>query len=167
MKHVPRQRGLWTPPPGVSTAIFRDKLRGIQTKKRNGGHVDLFLLYNIKSDQCPQDPGGSRAEANLLSFDLYGPPGTLGGALSLSTVRCVIQNLGVWPSPEKNDEGGRGARVAGGQKEKRRSSKRKSTAAGSSKRHFRLGGICGRPHYERMQVMQRNLTTASVNYNCK
>ena len=111
--------------------------------------------------------GGVQAEADQLALDLFCPPGTLGGALSLSTVRCVIQNLGVWPSPEKNDEGGRGERVAGARKEKRRSSRRKSTAAGSSKRHFRLGGICGRPHYERMQVMQRNLTTASVNYNSK
>ena len=58
MKHVPRQRGLWTATRGVSTAIFRDKLRGIQSKKRNGGHVDLSFPYNIKSDDCPQDPGG-------------------------------------------------------------------------------------------------------------
>jgi hypothetical protein len=74
MKHVPRQRGLWTPTPGVSTAIFRDKLRGIQTKKRNGGHVDLFLLYNIKSEQCPQTSGGPRVLNRIRSLSRTLPP---------------------------------------------------------------------------------------------
>ena len=84
----------------------------------------------LKATTVHQIRGGPRAEANLLSFDLYGPPGTLGGALSLSTVRCVIQNLGVWPSPEKKDKGGRGERVAGAQKEKRRPSKREVDGGG-------------------------------------
>ena len=74
MKHAPRQRGLWTPTPGVSTTIFRDKLRGIQTKKRNGGHVDLFLLYNIKSEQCPQHPGGPRVQNRTKSLSRTLPP---------------------------------------------------------------------------------------------
>ena len=43
----------------------------------------------------------------------------------------------------------------------------RSTAAGSSKRYLRLVGICGRTHCERMQIMKRNLTTASVYDSCK
>ncbi len=75
MKHVPRQRGLWTPTPGVTTAIFRDKLRGIHTKKRNGGHVDSFLPYNIKSDHCPQTSGGPQSpKQNQVSQPDPAPP---------------------------------------------------------------------------------------------
>ena len=92
--------------------------------------MDSLLPYNIKSDDCPPAPGGSRAKADQLAFNFRLSPRTLGGALSLSTARCVIYNLGVWPSPEKKDEGGRGARVAGGQKEKRRSSKREVDGGG-------------------------------------
>ena len=87
MKHVPRQRGLWTPTPGVSTTIFRDNLQRIHTKKRNGGHVDSFLPYNIKSDHCPQTSGGPQSpKQNQVSKpDPASAAATLGGALSLST----------------------------------------------------------------------------------
>ena len=130
MKHVPRQRGLWTPPPGVSTAIFRDTLRGIHPKKRNGGHVDLSLPYNIKSDDCPQDPGGSGAEANLLSFDFYCPLAHWGEPFHCPRQGVSYRTWGSGLPPKKKDEGGRGARVAGGQKGKRRSSTREVDGGG-------------------------------------
>ena len=66
---------------------------------------------------------------------------------------CHIQPGGLaFPRKKKMREvEGRGSQ--GVKRKSEGQARGRSTAAGSSKRHFRLGGICGRPHYERMQVM--------------
>ena len=116
---------MWTPPPGVSTAVFGDSLQDFTQKSEKVDMWTSVCLIILKATTVHQHPGGAQSQKqNQVSQpDPASAAGTLWGALSLSTARCAIYNLGVWPSPEKKDEGGRGARVAGGQKEKRRSSK--------------------------------------------
>ena len=92
--------------------------------------MDSFLPYNIKSDDCPPAPGGSRAEADQLSFNFYCPPSHFGGSpFTVHGKVCHIEPGGL-AFTRKKDEGGRGARVARGQKEKRRSSKREVDGGG-------------------------------------
>ena len=129
--------------------------------------MDSFLPYNIKSDDCPQDPGGSRAEADQLSFDFDLPWHIGGSPFTVHGKVCHIEPGGLAFTRKKKMREVEGRGSQGVKRKSEGQARGKSTAAGSSKRHFRLGGICGRPHYERMQVMQRNLTTASVNYNSK
>ena len=130
MKRVPRQGGLWTPTPEVSTAIFRDTLRGIHTKKRNGGHVDLSLPYNIKSDDCPQDPGGSEPKQTSWPLTCIAPLAHWGEPFHCPRqgVSYRTWGFGLHPKKRMREVEGRGSQ--GGQKEKRRSSKREVDGGG-------------------------------------
>ena len=145
MKHAPRQRGLWTPPPGVSTAVFGDSFEDLTQKSET---VDMWTRCSL-------------IILKATTSHIGGSPFTVHGKV------CHIEPGGLAFTRKKKMREVEGRGSQGVKRKSEGQARGKSTAAGSSKRHFRLGGICGRPHYERMQVMQRNLTTASVNYNCK
>ena len=88
MKHVPRQRGLWTPPPGVSTAVFGDSFEDLIQKSET---VDMWTrcsLIILKATTVHQHPGGGAQRTKQIQVSQPDPAsaaGTLGGALSLST----------------------------------------------------------------------------------
>ena len=67
MKHVPRQRGLWTPPPGVSTAVFGDSFEDFTQKSETVDMWTPFSLIILKATTVHQHPGGpeSKTESSL------------------------------------------------------------------------------------------------------
>ena len=167
MKHVPRQRGLWTPPPGVSTAVFGDSFEDLIQKSEKVDMWTSVCLIILKATTVHQPRGGPGPKQTSCPLTSIAPLAHWGEPFHCPRqgVSYRTWGFGLHPKKKMREVEGRGSQ--GVKRKSEGQARGKSTAAGSSKRHFRLGGICGRPHYERMQVMQRNLTTASVNYNCK
>ena len=166
MKHVPRQRGLWTPPPGVSTAVFGDSFEDFTQKSET---VDMWTRSSfiiLKATTVHQIRGGPGPKQTSCPSTSIAPLAHWGEPFHCPRQGVSYRTWGSGLPPEKKmrEVEGRGRR---GSKEKRRSSKGEVDGGGILEEAFRLGGICGRTHYEHMQVMQRNLSTASVNYNCK
>ena len=68
MKHLPRQRGLWTPPPGVSTAVFGDIFEDFTQKSEKVDMWTSVCLIILKATTVHQHPGGgpeSKTESSL------------------------------------------------------------------------------------------------------
>lgn len=74
LKQVPRQRGLWTPPPGVSTAVFGDSFVDLMQKSDT---VDMWTpcsLIILKATTVHQHPGGPRLKNRIKSLSRTLPP---------------------------------------------------------------------------------------------
>ena len=80
MNHVPRQRGMWTPPPGVSTAVFGDSFEDLIQKSDT---VDMWTpcsLIILKATTVHQPRGGpgpkqtSCPSTSIAPLALWGEP---------------------------------------------------------------------------------------------
>ena len=129
--------------------------------------MDSWLPYNIKATTVHKIRGGPGPKQIFCPLTSIAPLAHWGEPFHCPRQGVSYRTWGSGLPPKKKMREVEGRGSQGVKRKSEGQARGKSTAAGSSKRHFRLGGICGRPHYERMQVMQRNLTTASVNYNSK
>ena len=74
MKHVPRQRGLWTPPRGVSTAVFGDSFEDLIQKSEKVDMWTSVCLIILKATTVHQHPGGPRVQNRIKSLSRTLPP---------------------------------------------------------------------------------------------
>ena len=130
MKHVPRQRGLWTPPPGVSTAVFGDSFEDLTQKSETVDMWTPFSLIILKATTVHKIRGVPGPKQTFCPLTSIAPLAHWGEPFHCPRQGVSYRTWGFGLHPKKKDEGGRGARVAGGQKEKRRSSKREVDGGG-------------------------------------
>ena len=159
-------RAVWTPPRGVSTSIFGDSLQEFTQKSETVDMWTSVCLIILKATTVHTPGGGSRAKASQLISTFCCLPPHWGEPFHCPRQGVPYKTVGP-VSPKKKKRGDDGRRSKGVSTKSEGQARGKSTAAGSSERHFRLTGTCGRPHYECMQDMKGNLWTASVCRSCK